>query len=89
METLILTAIHLPDKSTIKIKSLNQWCITLWNISAEKVIHFIPKGMGEESCNSSSKNGTRQITMIGMGNSAIRQCCVVGDNFKSSTDHCL
>jgi hypothetical protein len=27
--------------------------------------------------------------MIGMGNSAIRQCCVVGDNFKSSTDHCL
>jgi len=58
----------------------------MWNISAEKVIHFIPKGRGEESCNSRAKNGT----MIGTGNSsAIRQCCVVGDNFKSSTDHFL
>jgi len=45
--------------------------------------------MGGDSCNSRAKNGTRQIGMIGTGNSsAIRQCCVVGDNFKSSTDHC-
>jgi hypothetical protein len=65
--------------------------MTLWNISAEKVMHFIPKGTGEESCDSRAKNGTRQINMIARtGNSsAIRQCCVVGDNFKSGNDHFL